>query len=210
MALGWCSARHQAVLFGMAASVLVASGTTSAGLECTAAGGVTEVDVSSDSDVQGLLELLRSCAGGVFDVNWHGRVAVNETFFVSSGTVLTVTGVHNFSSSLTQVGSGDDDVADDSTAGGAAVIDGGYRTDTGLFTVNSGSTLSLDNLVLEKGSYIYYSGGGAVTAGDVDVIDTATDTSYAWGPGSTVNVTDCTFLNNTATDGGERLRKKER
>lgn len=185
-------------------SVFVASGTASSGgPECATAGGVNEVEVWSASDAQGLLDLLAYYRGGAIDVTWHGRVSVNDTFYVLDGTFLTVTGVHDASSSSTSIGSGDENVADDSTAG-AAVIDGGYNTSFGVFCVHNGSTLSLDNMVLEKGHSVQ--GGAALSAG-VEVFDAASP----WVPENTVNVNYCIFQDNIddGHDGGEMLKKED-
>lgn len=110
--------------------------------ECVAPAVVNEIEVKSSSDVTALQALLNLCAGGVFEVTWKGRVAVNESFIVINGTNLNITGVSGTSSS-TQLSS-EGSFADGLTSVG--VIEG---EDESPFHVHDNSTLSLDNLVLE-------------------------------------------------------------
>ena len=130
--------------------------------------GTISMDVATSSELQTLMTTINCTGEGVFNVTWIGRVPLVEAIEVREEKKLTITG----STSA---------LAD----GLSAVIDAG-RT-TGIFTVHDKSTLSLNRLVLERGTS---TNGAAVDARS----------------SSSVIVDDCVFTNNHATNGGETLK----
>ena len=129
--------------------------------------GTISMNVASTSELQTLMTTINCTGEGVFNVTWIGRVSLVEVIEVREEKNLTVTGS---TSALSDFSS--------------AAIDAGGAT--GIFTVYSGSTLSLNSLMLE---------GGNVTNG------AAVDARSS----SSVIVDDCVFVNNIATNGGETL-----
>lgn len=162
----------------------------SADPECAAPGVVNELAVNSSSDAAALKTLLDSCDGGMFDVSWHGRVAVDDTFYVGFGTSLNITGVAGSSSSSQP--SSDGSYADDPTR--AAAIEG--SPSNALLNVYQEGTLALDNLDLAAYdmTHKFRSVGGAIYA-----YTYTNETSESVAPPSpaTVNIIDCTFRNYT-------------
>ena len=124
------------------------------------------------------------CAGGSFEVEWRGSVAVPETIYVADGTVLAVTGAD---SSAVVDGGGSTRLF---TVVNASVRLSGINVTAGSSTVGgaiaaSGSSLTLDRTNLVGNSATI--NGGAV---------------YAEG-GSAVSCAGSTFSGNTAAvDGG--------
>lgn len=89
--------------------------------------------VVDDTESARVLAEAVGCSGGTFEAIWRGHVVLNQTIFVSSGTVLSVTGVDS-----------------------AAAIDG--RGSFRLFAIVN-ATLSVSNVAMENG---FASFGGAV------------------------------------------------
>ena len=135
----------------------------------------TAVTITSIGDVQNLTDALACEGEGGFNITWYSRVTIEERIEVFDRKNVTVTGV---SSSRFDGGLGGDN-AD------GVVIDAG--SSTGIFSVSDGSTLRLNNLVLE--------GGNAENGGAVDV--RSSSSFFAFG---------CIFSNNNASNGGERPR----
>lgn len=131
----------------------------------------------------------------MFDVTWHGRVAVDNMFTVVNGTSVSITGVAG-SLGSSQLSS-DERYADDST--GTAAIEGSPFKP--LFSVSFGATLTLDNLVLQaydmRGSMRY---GGAIYA---RTFHNKTSETFDGLSLATVNIIDCTFRNYTVSARGK-------
>ncbi|CAN0098185.1 unnamed protein product, partial [Scytosiphon promiscuus] len=189
MRSGSSSPARWAVLAAGASCFFNASWVESVDTECAATGVTNELVVNSSSDAAALRTLLYSFEGGLFDVTWHGRVAVDNTFTVFNGTSLNITGVMAGSSSSSQLSS-DESHADDTT-GITAVIEGFPFGN--LFDVYFGGTLTLDNLVLEASDLISPThDGGAIHA--YTFHDETSETFEPLSPAA-VNITDCTFRN---------------
>ena len=141
---------------------------------------VTEMDVTSVADVETLVEALTCTGGGIFNVTWHGTVAVPQMINVTGGSHLTVAQARL--DSLSSTGEGLDE---------SAVVEAG--SSTGLFLVSGGSVLTLVDLELRGGSSYK---GGAVTAVSDSALELDSNRLTAVG---------CTFTSNTATVGGEGL-----
>ncbi|CAN0299067.1 unnamed protein product, partial [Scytosiphon promiscuus] len=195
MRAGSCSPVRWAVLAAGASCFFTASWVESVDTECAATGVTNELAVNSSSDAATLRTLLYSCEGGLFDVTWHGRVAVDDTFTVVNGTSLNITGVVGVSSSSSQLSS-DESHADGSTDV-TAVIEGSPFGN--LFDVYYEGTLTLDNLVLEASDMSSSSrNGGAIYA--YTFHDETSETFEPLSPAA-VNIIDCTFRNYTVETG---------
>ena len=130
------------------------------------------MNVATTSELQTLMTTINCTGEGAFNVTWIGSVSLSEAIKIRDEKHLTVTGS---TSALTNFS--------------IAAIDAGGTT--GIFTVYNGSTLSLNNLVLEAGKA---TNGGAVDARSL----------------SSVIVDDCVFTNNIATKGGEARKEKKK
>lgn len=124
------------------------------------------MSVGTTAELQNMTNALNCTGGGAFDVTWTGSLQLEEIIQLSDNKNLTVTGSSPLKTGLPSDG-----------------IDAGNAT--GIFSVSGGSTLRLQNLVLE--------GGSAANGGGVDV------RSF-----SSVYVDGCFFSNNSASTGGER------
>ena len=129
--------------------------------------GTISMNVATRSELQTLMAAMNCTGEGVLNITWIGRVSLVEAIEIREEKTLTVTALI---SALTDFSS-------------AAINAGGT---TGIFTVYNGSTLSLNGLVLEGGSF---TNGAAIDARS----------------SSSVIVDDCVFSNNIATNGGETL-----
>lgn len=116
----------------------------------------------------------------MFSVTWFGTVPVAKTIEVTGGSHLSVAQASRDSSDATEF-----DIDE------VAVIDGGNSN--GIFHVSDRSTLTLVKLELKGGNSHQ---GGAVAAISSSFRDVDTNI---------VNVIDCVFTANNATNGGERL-----
>lgn len=144
----------------------------------------THMAVSSSADTKALVAALACAGGGVFEVSWLGNVVISETIEISGGSRLAVTGTGPLPPAL------DDETGADI----ASRIDGGATT--GIFFVSGGSSITLQRLIIQGG---YATEGGAIT----------TNSSASASGKSTVNVTDCLFLDNHAiTNGGKAKEMK--
>lgn len=142
----------------------------------------TQMDVNSTADAEALVEALDCTGGGVFKVAWHGSVATNQTFHVTEGVSLTITGKQTSMSAL------------DGHEGKATIAGDNITSQSGIFSISAASTLTLDNLVVQGGKPAIDYGGGAVDAqGSADA-------------NTTVNVIDCLFTHNTGNSSGARGR----
>ncbi|CAM9418710.1 unnamed protein product, partial [Laminaria digitata] len=122
------------------------------------------VNITSTTDVQNLTDALDCTGEGSFDITWYPSVTIVQRIEVSNKKSVTVTGID-----LPSIrGKLADDNGADAIADAAA----------GLFSVTNGSTLSLNNLVLEGGKSEY---GGAVEVHS----------------SSSLFVFGCSFANNT-------------
>ncbi len=149
------------------------------------AAGVQQVwTVETSEDAQALAAAV-NCSGGSFEVEWVGRVAVDETIYVVDGTVLAINGADT-----------------------AAVIDG--NSAMRLFTVVD-AVLHLSDVNITSGASL--AGGAIAAAGSVLTFDrTNFDGNSAYWHGGAVFASDgsnvtCTgggtFANNRAyMDGG--------
>lgn len=90
--------------------------------------------VKTTQEASNLAEAL-NCSGGVFEVEWHGNVAINQTLRIVEGTILNMTG-----------------------SGPSAIMDGSGGN--GLFVVMN-AFLYVGNMTLVNGSSI---SGGAIAA----------------------------------------------
>ena len=180
------SLRRRAVGVVLAALCFATSRVKAADPDCAAPGVVYEMEVKSESDAENLRATLWSCAGGVFDVTWHGRV-VDASFSLVNGTNLSITGAVDPSSSAQP--SSDVGFANDS-APTITEYSGGS-----IFYVGDNSTLTLESMVLEGAgleSSSYSRAIRAITHATTEPINPAT-----------VNVVDCTFRNNTGYNEGD-------
>jgi len=134
--------------------------------------GTAAVNIASTADLQILTDLLACEGEGQFNITWYASLAIEERIEVSNKKNVTVTG--------TTFRSFDGGLGDDNGAG--VIIDA--RRGTGIFSVSNGSTLHLNNLVLE--------GGNTENGGAVDVFSS-----------SSLFVFGCIFRNNNASNGGE-------
>lgn len=136
--------------------------------------GTVAVDVTSAADVQNLTNALECAGEGAFDITWYPNVAITQRIDVTNSKNVTVTG-NDFPRIR---GTLPDDTAADT------IVDVGAGGSGGLFSVSNGSTLRLNNLVLE--------GGNAENGGAVDVLSS-----------SSLFLFGCTFADNNASNGGE-------
>lgn len=134
------------------------------------------VDVATTADVQGLTANMTCTGEGVFDVTWYGSLEIEQTIVVSDQKSVTVTGSSYLSTSTAEPDANEPD----------AIINA--VNSSRIFLVSNGSTLTLNNLVL-NGGYSEESGGGVAVL------------TYAF-----LNVSGCVFTNNqAATTGGEAV-----
>ena len=105
-----------------------------AALPCSS--GVQQAWIVETSEQARALAAAVNCSGGSFEVEWRGRVVVDETIYVAGGTVLTING-----------------------AGTDAVIDG--NTATRLFAV-VGAALHVNDVNITSGAS--RAAGGAIAA----------------------------------------------
>lgn len=122
-----------------------------------------QVNVTSTTDLQNLTDALACSGKGVFDITWFSSMEITQIIEVSDSKEVAVTGT-GFP-----------------TIRGAVLDDIG---EGGIFSVSTGSSLRLIDLVLQ--------GGNAQNGGAVNVHSS-----------STLFVVGCTFVNNTASNGGE-------
>ena len=132
------------------------------------------VNITSKADVQSLTDALACEGEGDFNITWYSSLTIEKTIEVFDRKNVAVTGA----GSLVGGRLGNDN-------GAGVVINAGGGT--GVFSVSDGSTLYLNNLVLE--------GGNAENGGAVDV--RSTSSLFAFG---------CIFSNNNASNGGETPR----
>lgn len=156
---------------GIAACFLLSAGETA---KCSN----TQMDVNSTSDAEALVEALDCTGGGVFNVAWYGSVATNQTFHVTAGVSLIITGTNSSLFAL------------DGHEGKATIAGDKITSQSGIFSLSADSSLTLDNLVLQGGKPAIDYGGGAIDAqGSADA-------------NTTVNVIDCLFTRNTGNSSG--------
>eukprot|EP00904_Undaria_pinnatifida_P006566 jgi/Undpi1/3039/HiC_scaffold_15.g06415.m1 len=130
------------------------------------------INVTSAADVQNITDVLACTGGGTFHITWYTSATILQTIEVSNKKEVTVNGVGV--PSIRGV------LANDNDEGTA--IDTDVGSDAGIFSVSNGSTLRLNNLVLE--------GGNAEHGGAVNLFSS-----------SSLYVVGCTFVNNSATNG---------
>lgn len=129
--------------------------------------GTVSMEVATTAELQTMITAINCTGEGMFDVTWIGSVPLLQTIEVCGKKQLTVTGSTSTPLNLP-----------------SAAIDAGSTT--GIFIVCNGSTLSLNNVLLEGG---ISSSGAAIDA----------------RVSSSVYLTDCGFTNNNATTGGETI-----
>lgn len=132
--------------------------------------GTVLINLSSDSDVPQLVDAL-SCAGeGAYNVSWHGHLLIEHRIEVSDNKSVSITGYNGTVQGEAGIYS--------------AVVDAEDKT--GLFLVTAGSTLTMRNLVLQRG---YSETGGAVEIHS----------------SSCLHVFGCHFRDNKGSEGGEKM-----
>lgn len=161
--------------------LLLFAGRRSAAVPCASSTLVAPSVVEDAAGALGLAEAV-DCSDGTFEVSWVGAVAVEETIVVSGGTVLSIAGLPDGSS----------------TVDGAGMVR--------LFQVDRG-TLRLSGLSLANGTSAV---GGSIFASDSVV--NATDCKFTGNAASqggaiyafdsVVNATDCVFTRNAADGSG--------
>lgn len=137
------------------------------------ASGTVVINVTSLADVRHLTDAMGCTGEGVFDITWYNSLEIEERIEVSDQTSVTITG---FGFPTIRAGLTDND----DNAG--VVID--LKSTTGIFSVQNGSSLILEQLKLDGGRSKH---GGAVVV-------TSSSSLYVY---------DCAFANNNATTGGE-------
>lgn len=165
--------RH-ALVAAMAAKVALFLSLTSGAGAAPCPAGTTSMDVATTAELELMINTINCTGEGVFDVTWIGSVPVVQIIEVCEKKQLAVTGS---TLTLTTAAPTDTDLP-------SAVIDAGSTT--GIFRVCNGSTLTLNNLILDGG---ISTNGAAIDA----------------RASSAVYVTDCAFTNNNATTGGETV-----
>lgn len=171
------SSVHSSYRMILYAMTLLAAGlgisSTSGAPSAPCPSGTIIVNVTSMVDVQNLTDEL-ACAGeGSFNITWLVSLTIEERIEVSDHKNVTITGA----GVLTTIRG---PLVDDSNTDGIVQ----YGSGDGIFSVSDGSTLRLNNLVLD--------GGQAEKGGAVDVLSS-----------SFLFVFDCTFTSNNASEGGE-------
>ena len=130
------------------------------------------INIASIADVQNLPSELACTGEGSFNITWSASLMIERRIEVTDGKNVTVTGAGFARIRGT--------LSEDIEAGN--MFEDGRGT--GIFSVTNGSTLRLNNLVLE--------GGNAQGGGAVDVLSS-----------SLLLVLGCTFTSNSASVGGE-------
>ena len=153
-------------------TIFFVSGTQSAPCPCPSS--TVDVHVTSVDDVQDLTDALTCTGEGDFNVTWYPALTVVQTISVSNRKTVTVTGPGY------PIIRGAP--ADGIDCGGVVGAGGGHSN--GIFSVSNGSTLRLNNLVLDGGNADH---GGAV----------------GLHSSSSLFASSCTFANNNASKGGE-------
>ena len=120
-------------------------------------------EVGSSEQAQALAAAV-NCSGGSFEVEWRGRVVVDESIYVADGTVLTISGTDT-----------------------GAVIDGNAATR--LFTV-VGATLHLSDVNITSGSSMILGGAIAAARSAMTFNRTYFDGNNAFRSGGAVFVSD--------------------
>ena len=127
--------------------------------------GAISMNVTTAAELQNMIDTINCTGEGFFHATWTGSLQLGQRIELSDSKTLTITGSRPVLTNLP-----------------SAVIDAGGTT--GIFGVSNGSTLTLDNLVLQ--------GGASENGAAVDV------RSF-----SSVHVSGCVFVNNNSTTGGE-------
>jgi hypothetical protein len=153
--------------------------------------------VNTPQGASALTKALAECSGGSFSVTWAGAVSIEETMFISSKTVLSITGTAD------------------------AVIDGQQRVQ--LFAVLEDASLSIKSITLSRG-YVaadetesFTSQGGAAVilarraalqTDNVLFVDNMSEGSFgsgavmSVGTDATLNIVNTQFLRNSGSQGG--------
>lgn len=138
-------------------------------------GGTVDIHVTEAGDLPRLSDVLNCTGGGVFNISWLSSLYIPQVIEVSSSKVVTVTG--SGFPTISGVLNDDVDAVD-------VEIDSGSTS--GMFSVSDGSTLSINDIVMN--------GGQSEEGGAIAVLSS----SSLW-------VSGCTFKNNNASTGGESL-----
>lgn len=167
----------------MAALLALASMPGAQSAPCPA--GTTSMDVSTAVELQTMMNAINCTGEGIFDITWIGSVFLVQTIEVCENKQLTVTGSTSTGSVSTGSASNQPISTESVSSGESFSSDVIYAGSTSrIFKVCNGSTLSLNNLVLE--------GGVSATGAGIDARSS-----------SSVFVENCAFTNNNATAGGE-------
>lgn len=151
--------------------------------------GINKMSVMTAADADILTSSLECTGATSFVVTWVGSVIVKRSIVVSGGSSLTVTGSGWINSSAVEDQTGN--TAGSSIEGSS--IDGGGSV--GIFIVSGGSTLALQDIVLQHGNS---SRGGAISA-------KASNSSTGQ---NAISITDCLFLRNNGTSSGGEMHGK--
>ena len=131
-----------------------------------------------------------NCSGGTFDVLWKGFVEIDTTIFVTDGTILSITGVHDPSPAVMAGGL----YAQLLTAADAFLYVSDVSFSSGNSTVGGAITVSASNVTFTRTSF--YDNRATGQGGALYV----TNNSTVWFDGNTTR-----FINNSAVGYGGAL-----
>lgn len=148
--------------------------------------------VVSSSSTTNLLTVF-DCEGGNFEVTWSGVVNVTGVIPIGVGTTVSISGDHNNAFNASDV--------DSSGAGGVGTATGSATVRTtglgfGPMFELSGSSLSLNGVLVRNGDANSWVGNSTVSGGGVSAIN------------SNVSVVGCTFEDNFAELSGGGIYAK--
>ncbi|CAN0122023.1 unnamed protein product [Ectocarpus sp. 6 AP-2014] len=180
-------------------------------LPCTADAQQTWV-VESSTQAQALAAAV-NCSGGLFEVEWRGRVVVGEPFYVVDGTVLTISGADssavvegNASTRMFTVVNADLYLSHVNVSYGSSTTGGAIAAARSSLTLNG--TNFVGNTASAYGGAIYVSDGSSVycVGSTFSGNEAGIDGGAMYVTGSSVVSGGGTWVNNTAGDSGGALR----
>eukprot|EP00752_Nemacystus_decipiens_P012585 g11145.t1 len=153
-----------------------------------------------------------NCSGGSFEVEWRGRIAVNEAIYVVDGTILTVSGVEpdavmdgNGSQRLFTVINAALHVSGVNITSGAGAAGGAIAASGASLTLNRTSLTG--NSATGNGGAVYVTDGTSLSCVDVSFVGNRADISggAVYVTGGSVVSCGGSWLNNTAGGYGGAL-----
>eukprot|EP00903_Cladosiphon_okamuranus_P021507 g19772.t1 len=177
--------------------------TPPASLPCTADVQQTWI-VENSAQAQALAAAV-NCSGGAFEVEWRGRVVVDEAINIVGGTVLTVTGTEpgavidgNRSTRLFTVVDATLHVTGVNISSGASVLGGAIGAFGATLTLSRTSLVG--NRAARDAGAIFISDGSSLSCVDVSFVDNNADVDGGAVHVSGSSVVSCggSWLNNTA------------